>query len=433
MAPALVQVLSSIILVGAVLLCSATEPGEPTTEPESILTIPEKGLEADEQKTVWLGPSKSLRVVDSTNAAVFMPHLEEAHLPLPYADQMNSVAYVFENGACDFNTVVEYKKLFPEYAKPLWVRNPPVMAAAAEEASPLPVTNYTFTNPPAELLRGLVSFCVRFVIRRPSQSQGGSSSESHTTAGNEPSGGDEGRGADGGVQDGATDPQGLTDEPSKYQKPEIGSTGSETQNPQAGVGAGGIGSGEGGAPGGPGLAIGKAEDTDELSEQKVPNTPALQTPNHSTIPSQPSASPVILAGPSPTMEEQGNVGESKQEADDGASPSGVVPSNIKYEVPTGHQSEEKNHPGNASVSEGSTVSGPEAIEARPERASAQRLERGEAGAPQARLRRLSAPTEAPERYFTIIIHSDALSTSGRQAAASAFLIAAAAAWLLAML
>ncbi|PFH36735.1 Toxoplasma gondii family A protein [Besnoitia besnoiti] len=173
MAP--LRALSSALLFGAVLHCSATDTGEPTVEPESIITIPEKGLQVDEHKIVWLGPSKSLRVVDSTNAAVFMPQSTVSPSVEPSSEHMNAVAYMFENGACDFTKTVEYKKLFSDYGKALWDRSPPSKEATAEEVSHSPVANYTFTNPPAEVLRELVSFCVRFVVTPGSSSSSGSS------------------------------------------------------------------------------------------------------------------------------------------------------------------------------------------------------------------------------------------------------------------
>ncbi|PFH36728.1 Toxoplasma gondii family A protein [Besnoitia besnoiti] len=170
MAPVLLQALSSSLLVGAALHCSATGAGETTAEPESIITIPEDGVDVDEQTVVWLGPSKAFRVVDSTNAAIFMPQLTEAPSAEPSSEQMNSVAYVFENGGCDFTKTVEYKKLFPDYQKPLWVRDPAVKPLDGEEESPAPAANYTFTNPPADVVGDGASFCVRFMMKRTPQS-----------------------------------------------------------------------------------------------------------------------------------------------------------------------------------------------------------------------------------------------------------------------
>ncbi|PFH36739.1 Toxoplasma gondii family A protein [Besnoitia besnoiti] len=173
MVAALIRAFSWALAVSVVLYCTAAEAGEPAAEPDFIFTIPKGGMEAEEQKVVWLGPSKALRVVDSTDAAVFLPQPGNSPSAAPSSEQMNAVAYVFANGACDFTKQVEYKELFPEYNKPVWDRSPPAEATVEGDSSPSLGANYTFTSPPAEALGKVASFCVRFMVEKPVKSEAG--------------------------------------------------------------------------------------------------------------------------------------------------------------------------------------------------------------------------------------------------------------------
>ncbi|PFH36744.1 Toxoplasma gondii family A protein [Besnoitia besnoiti] len=145
--------------------CMASAAEEPHAKPDFTITIAKEGLETDIERVVWLGPGKVLRVEDGTNAAIFLPQAKEGTSPSPEPQALNSVAYVFEDGKCNFEKTVEYKKLFSGYELPLWLRSP--AAPQPAEGVAAGVAAYTFTNPPAEKLVEPVSFCVRFKTSSP--------------------------------------------------------------------------------------------------------------------------------------------------------------------------------------------------------------------------------------------------------------------------
>ncbi|EPR60688.1 Toxoplasma gondii family A protein [Toxoplasma gondii GAB2-2007-GAL-DOM2] len=145
-------------------LVAITVPGAPSeasgseTEPDFIVTIRSNGVQENTQQVFSLRPSATLRVVDESAKAFFLP--QSATAVQDSAPGYN-FAYVFENGRCNFERTVAYKDAFPGHSQPLWVRSAYHENAggnAPEDGIPI----YTFTNPPAERLNGGVSFCVRF-------------------------------------------------------------------------------------------------------------------------------------------------------------------------------------------------------------------------------------------------------------------------------
>ncbi|PHJ24138.1 toxoplasma gondii family a protein [Cystoisospora suis] len=141
------------------------------SQPDYTETIPEQGMASTTRKIFWLKPGQVLKVSDSTGTAVFEPvppvaaSSSAASDPFdPTAkDSLNAIAYAFKDGACDFNTTIKYKEAFKKlgsYTTPLW--NPAKRSEQKAGWQAAAVKDYIFTNPPAEYLEGVVSFCVRF-------------------------------------------------------------------------------------------------------------------------------------------------------------------------------------------------------------------------------------------------------------------------------
>ncbi|CBZ52005.1 unnamed protein product [Neospora caninum Liverpool] len=155
------QIVLLAFLMAAAVPCAASEASGSEPEPDFTVTISKDGITENSQREFSLGPSATLRVVDETGKATL--------LPAPSTDAASeagqySVAYVFENGQCNFEKTVAYKDAFPGYSEELWVRTG--TEAGTEKESAGEVGNYTFTNPPDEYLSGGVSFCVRFTTSR---------------------------------------------------------------------------------------------------------------------------------------------------------------------------------------------------------------------------------------------------------------------------
>ncbi|CBZ56346.1 unnamed protein product [Neospora caninum Liverpool] len=165
------------LLLGTVLSCVASETSEQKPAANFTTTIPKEGLERDVEQVFYLGPSSTLQVIDETGKAKYLPEpstSSDASLAESYP-----AAYQFENGACDFSKTVDFKAAFPGYTKPLWVADEKGSGASGEASSGGPV-RYTFTNPPAECLSGVLSFCVRF---KTVLAAGSDSATSSSTAG----------------------------------------------------------------------------------------------------------------------------------------------------------------------------------------------------------------------------------------------------------
>ncbi|CBZ51997.1 unnamed protein product [Neospora caninum Liverpool] len=151
------QIVLLAFLLAAAVPCAASEASGSEPEPDFTVTISKEGITENSQREFSLGPSATLRVVDETGKATLLPAPSAA--AEGEAGQY-SVAYVFENGQCNFEKTVAYKDAFPGYSQQLWVRTG--TEAGTEEVVAGEVGNYTFTNPPDEYLSGGGSFCVRF-------------------------------------------------------------------------------------------------------------------------------------------------------------------------------------------------------------------------------------------------------------------------------
>ncbi|KEP65106.1 UNVERIFIED_CONTAM: Toxoplasma gondii family A protein [Hammondia hammondi] len=145
-------------LVAGVAPCAASEASGPETETDFTVSISEKGVEENGQRVFSLGPSASLRVVDESNKAIFLPQPTTAQQDTA---AQYSFAYVFENGHCNFGKKVAFTDVFPGYSQPLWVRTA-TEGSMIEGPTERVAATYKFTNPPAEYLSKAVSFCVRF-------------------------------------------------------------------------------------------------------------------------------------------------------------------------------------------------------------------------------------------------------------------------------
>ncbi|PHJ16029.1 toxoplasma gondii family a protein [Cystoisospora suis] len=85
---------------------------------------------------------------------------------------LNSVVYAVENGDCHPSKTLTYDEVFPGLGssdtKTFWVKTTSALESGSQnsfraDVGSTPVTNYVFTNPPADKLQGKqVSFCVRF-------------------------------------------------------------------------------------------------------------------------------------------------------------------------------------------------------------------------------------------------------------------------------
>ncbi|PFH36734.1 Toxoplasma gondii family A protein [Besnoitia besnoiti] len=419
MAPVLLRALSSTLLAGAVLHCAAADAGEPKVEPETIITIPGKGLDADEQKIVWLGPSKSLRVVDATNAAVFLPQVKgeaQEEDSSSNAGEMNKVAYLFQNGACDFSKTVEYKSLFPQSQEPLWVRTAQEQPTDAGDPLPSSVANYTFINPPAKELNGVSSFCVRFMVKRPLQSHSAPSAAPDTTLGDMDHSSSESH-SDRGVGAGH-----VPSEPPKEQEPELELTGDESPQGQAEE-SGNSGGSSPILPADSRAAARPQTDKAEQENEEIPQVPQVEN-------SGPSGSKIENSTPSKTHPENSAQKGDKEEPSSnnkGDVPRHVLPGSDPANI---QKSEGDAHHDSAAELEVSAPKDPEEKDKIHE-PDVQDPSRGASAGKQARLRRLSEPTVSQNKYLTIIVHSAAGSAVGRVGAASAALLAATA-WLLPM-
>ncbi|KYF40489.1 Toxoplasma gondii family A protein [Toxoplasma gondii ARI] len=156
MARQLFRVVCLTLVTGTVLSCAASEK-EPTATADFTATIPKTGLERSVEKVFFLGPSNTLQVIDQTGAAVYLP--EKSANTQESSSKPYSVAYRFENGACDFTKTVEFKDIFPDYTTAVWDQEQKD-TSGGESAEK--VVKYRFTNPPAEYLGEGLSFCVRF-------------------------------------------------------------------------------------------------------------------------------------------------------------------------------------------------------------------------------------------------------------------------------
>nr|PIL97285.1 Toxoplasma gondii family A protein [Toxoplasma gondii COUG] len=153
---------------------------KPPAETDFTATIPKAGLEGNVEKVFSLGPSNTLRVIDETAKAVYEP--ENNATPEEASSESYSVAYRYENGACDFTQTIQFKDAYPGYSTELWVREEFSSATSGDSTSPEGPVRYTFTSPPAEYLSGRLSFCVRFKAARASGSDSPTKTTTPTTS-----------------------------------------------------------------------------------------------------------------------------------------------------------------------------------------------------------------------------------------------------------
>ncbi|KFG32111.1 Toxoplasma gondii family A protein [Toxoplasma gondii p89] len=266
------------LLVGALLSCSASEANERSDEVDFTATIPETGLARDVEQVFFLGPSTTLRVIDETAQAVYLPRANE-NTDIN-ASEMYTVAYRYKNGACDFTQKFQFNDAFPGYSTPLWVREEQ-SSAVIQKGSTAKRVMYTFTNPPAEFLSGGLSFCVRFKTVLASESSSQTSTPSPTSSGSPSSG-------DSGSSPGPVGP-----------RPEDGEEEDDKKNP--GVGAPSEpepskphGDGEGGPSGGPG-SVGGSDNQSHLPGQP----PSHADPN---LPTENVSGGGISDSPAPTRD-----------------------------------------------------------------------------------------------------------------------------------
>ncbi|EPR60686.1 Toxoplasma gondii family A protein [Toxoplasma gondii GT1] len=145
-------------LVATVVPCAASDANGSERDPDFIVTIGSKGVEENSQQVFFLGPSATLRVADESGKAIFLP---QPASPDHDTEPSYNLAYVYENGHCNFEKTLAYKDAFPGFPRQGWVRtvsNGSTLGKSPGNSFPI----YTFTNPPAEYLTGVVSFCVRF-------------------------------------------------------------------------------------------------------------------------------------------------------------------------------------------------------------------------------------------------------------------------------
>ncbi|KFH09324.1 Toxoplasma gondii family A protein [Toxoplasma gondii VAND] len=153
------RAVSLTLLIGALLPSAASKTSEQNAEADFTATIPKEGLQGNVEKVFFLGPSNTLQIIDQTGAAVYLP--EKSANTQQSSSKPYSVAYRFENGACDFTKTVEFEDIFPDYTTAVWDQEQKDSETSGGESAEK-VVKYRFTNPPAEYLGEGLSFCVRF-------------------------------------------------------------------------------------------------------------------------------------------------------------------------------------------------------------------------------------------------------------------------------
>ncbi|ESS34658.1 Toxoplasma gondii family A protein [Toxoplasma gondii VEG] len=174
------RAVSLTLLIGALLPSAASKTSEQNAEADFTATIPKAGLQGNVEKVFFLGPSNTLQVIDQTGAAVYLP--EKSDNTQQSSSKPYSVAYRFENGACDFTKTVDFKDIFPDYTTAVWDKQQKDSETSGG-GSAEKVVKYRFTNPPAEYLGEGLSFCVRFkTVLAPKTDSGTSTSTVATQA-----------------------------------------------------------------------------------------------------------------------------------------------------------------------------------------------------------------------------------------------------------
>ncbi|KEP62260.1 UNVERIFIED_CONTAM: Toxoplasma gondii family A protein [Hammondia hammondi] len=168
------------LFIGLVLTRATSGSSKPPAEADFTATIPKVGLEGNVEKVFSLGPSNTLRVIDETAKALYEP--ENSVTPEEASSESYSVAYRYENGACDFTQTIQFKDAYPGYSTALWVREELSSGKSDDGNSPEGPVRFTFTSPPAEYLSGRLSFCVRFKAARNTGSDSPTKTTTPTTS-----------------------------------------------------------------------------------------------------------------------------------------------------------------------------------------------------------------------------------------------------------
>ncbi|KFG34141.1 Toxoplasma gondii family A protein [Toxoplasma gondii p89] len=400
-------------LVAGVAPCAASEAKGPETEADFTVSISSKGVEENSQRVFSLGPSASLRVVDESNKAIFLPQPTTAEQDTA---AQYSFAYVFENGHCNFERKVAFTDAFPGYSQPLWVRTA-TEGSTIEGPHERVVATYTFTNPPAEYLNKAVSFCVRFTTSSaattatttaspttpavttpqtpgspPGPSTDSSGSESSSSGSGGSGGSSSGSGGSGGSSPGAGNSGSSPPEQNSHGENEtsgLPNAGSSEERPQR------DGQESGRMP-----VENEEKGQDDDGTDVDPPEAAARTPEHP--PAQLQSGTQGAAGQSPTTGDQPAEEQITSEKPKTESPlSASSKASRKEEPATVKPSEPTTYP-SASVR---TTGQP-----------------GAGGDSQNRLRRLSATDASEVKYLTVIVHSSAVfSIPGKLMLSAAFL------------
>ncbi|EPR60662.1 putative toxoplasma gondii family A protein [Toxoplasma gondii GT1] len=377
---------------------AASEGNGTETGADFTVNISREGVKEDSQQVFSLGPSASLRVVDESNKAIFLPQPTTAEQDTP---AQYSLAYVFEKGKCNFEKTLALSDAFPGYSKALWVRTESEAVTDGKPAAA--VANYTFMNPPSEYLSKGVSFCVRFTT----------SSLGTTTTTASPTS----------VPSDKTEPTGTTGGSS--------SQGGGSGNPQAGSGGGGEESTPGtnnqespqtstsphrnpppkqpqdGLDSSQEVTTGKPEAAGEANT----TNPVVASPGETPLPGGPAESeqtspviPPIHSSSSNSIESDDNEGPAKTDTDSPAPTNDLAPSVLeepKTDNSSGLTASESTH----AVSGGNQHSTAEE---------------------HTRLRRLSATDSSAAKYLTVVVHSAASGLSLTTLSVAAVLLSTAA-------
>nr|CEL65961.1 TPA: hypothetical protein BN1204_017911 [Neospora caninum Liverpool] len=377
------QIVLLAFLLAAAVPCAASEASGSEPEPDFTVTISKEGIAENSQREFSLGPSATLRVVDETGKATLLP------APGAAGDSeagQYSVAYVFENGQCNFEKTVAYKDAFPGYSEELWVRTG-TEAGTGEEGTG-EVGNYTFTNPPDEYLSGGFSFCVRFTTNPAATS--------------------------------TTTPSPITTSLATTVRPSASSDGSSS-DPTLG--------GASGNAAGPGNQDGHGSDGEAQTEDKRPVEEEVERPG-------------VPAGPSHVQEESGLRGsvpdhtvagssENQVASEHTSSPIATTPSRSSSDL----TNEEQTTPNmvittSPTLADSSLPSGTKGSSTAPAPLSTLEISaslgssdnKGADGDGHARLRRLSDSEASEAKYLTIVVHSAAYgSTAGTSLVAASVL------------
>ncbi|KFG58574.1 Toxoplasma gondii family A protein [Toxoplasma gondii RUB] len=267
---------------------------KPPAEADFTATIPKAGLEGNVEKVFSLGPSNTLRVIDETAKAVYEP--ENNATPEEASSESYSVAYRYENGACDFTQTIRFKDAYPGYSTELWVREEFSSATRGDSTSPEGPVRYTFTSPPAEYLPQRLSFCVRFKAARASGSDSPTKTTTPTTT----------VGSSDPPRPPVDDTEDTQDEDTQIQdQPSDGdSAGEGTQGSTGGVTQQGSGAeGETPRPGGEAPDVGQQEspakdDENEREQEERGTTAPHLSPDSPTGPGHSEAHPEAPLDPS---------------------------------------------------------------------------------------------------------------------------------------